>query len=814
MATWITYNESTAPDDRYKGQSSYTNPGAILRASCDTTRIAGSSNVRFNVYWRIYTNSGWANSNGTRYLHLVNGTNCYSRFGTCGPIGTSWASFSWYPKDGPGTAYITANVGYAAGSKSLGCTVNMSSTNSGSIGSVTTLHWVGRKTSNTGNPELQPGTVSFSAANFTVTAAKGNSYISSVSGSGTYAYGSKPTVSCSLANATGYTTSFDRWECPQDGTSSTSQSWTFNMLNYNVTCNAYGKRSANSYKLTASAGTYISSVSGGGSKTYGSSVTVNCVLGSYTGYTTKFNRWTSSNTSLLANSTSQSYTFNMPAGNVTLTASATRTANSYTLTLSKGANISSVSGGGSKTYGSSVTASCVLATQTGYISTFTRWTSSNTSLLANSTNQSYTFSMPAGAVTLTASASLTPITYTVQYNSNGGIGTTSSSSHTYDVAKALTKNGFSRDGYTFIGWSKSSTATTATYTDQQSVSNLTSEQNDTVVLYAVWQANTYTVTFDPGLGSVIGSATKQVTYNSPIGTLPEAHRSGFDFEGWYTEEDGEGTRIYDTTIYSTIGNSTYYASWGGSGRVWQTDGDNAYVGSVQYNWNEDRDLWQINEVEPPTYPSGEIPLNGSGTEADPYQIVNPEDIQYINYGLDKCYIQANDLDLTTTTFSGIGYNKSTHAFSGKYDGNGKTVTFNIQNANTDAGFFKWTKGATITHLGILNSTITTTNGNLGALIGYCQDTNIDKCYAYSTTTINNSDNPYAVGGLIGTTLGNCNIKWCYNWGSVTNNNPQGYSGGIVGYDSGNITIENCYNSGIISGASLEHRGPIVGKLAD
>ena len=439
MATWITYNTSNAPDTRYKGQSSYTNPGAVLRASCDTTRVSGSANVRFNVYWTIYTNSGRLNSGGTRYLHLVNGTNCYSRFGTCGPIGTSWVSYQTYT----GTAYITANVGYAAGSKSLGCTVNMSSTNSGSIGSPTALHWVGRKTTNTGNPELQPGTVSFSAANFTLTVAKGNDYISSVSGGGSKGYGSSCTVSCSLANATGYTTSFDHWSTSSGG-SSTSQSWTFNMPAANITCTAYGKRSANSYTLTASAGTYISSVSGGGSKTYGSSVTVNCVLGSYTGYTTKFNRWTSSNTGLLANSSNQSYTFNMPAGNVTLTASAIRTANSYTLTLSKGANISSVSGGGSKTYGSSVTASCVLATQTGYISTFTKWTSSNTNLLANSTNQSYTFNMPAGAVTLTASATLTPITYTVQYNSNGGTGTISSSSHTYDVAKALTKSGFSK----------------------------------------------------------------------------------------------------------------------------------------------------------------------------------------------------------------------------------------------------------------------------------------------------------------------------------------------------------------------------------
>ena len=44
-------------------------------------------------------------------------------------------------------------------------------------------------------------------------------------------------------------------------------------------------------------------------------------------------------------------------------------------------------------------------------------------------------------------------TYTVKYNANGGFGTTANSDHTYDVAKNLTANGFSRSGYEFAGWS-------------------------------------------------------------------------------------------------------------------------------------------------------------------------------------------------------------------------------------------------------------------------------------------------------------------------------------------------------------------------
>lgn len=78
-------------------------------------------------------------------------------------------------------------------------------------------------------------------------------------------------------------------------------------------------------------------------------------------------------------------------------------------------------------------------------------------------------------------------TYTVTYNGNGATGgSTANSSHTYNTAKALTANGYTRTGYKFAGWSTSNTATSATYSDQQSVSNLTATNGGTVTLYAVW----------------------------------------------------------------------------------------------------------------------------------------------------------------------------------------------------------------------------------------------------------------------------------------------------------------------------------------
>ena len=88
----------------------------------------------------------------------------------------------------------------------------------------------------------------------------------------------------------------------------------------------------------------------------------------------------------------------MPKGNVTLTASAT--SSKYTLTVKKGTGIASVSGSGSYAAGTKVTVKATVSS--GY--KWSKWTSSNTSLLAGSTSQTYTFTMPKGNVTLTASA--------------------------------------------------------------------------------------------------------------------------------------------------------------------------------------------------------------------------------------------------------------------------------------------------------------------------------------------------------------------------------------------------------------------------
>ncbi len=152
--------------------------------------------------------------------------------------------------------------------------------------------------------------------------------------------------------------------------------------------------------------------------------------------------------------------------------------------------------------------------------------------------------------------------YTIKYNGNGATsGSTANSSHAYGTAKTLTSNGFKRTGYTFKGWSTSSSATTATYSNGQSVSNLTATNGGTINLYAVWTHNKYTVTYDANGGST-ANTTKNYYYNDSVDLSPVAEKSGKIFVGWNT--DPNATKAMESFVMpdcATSSNSDYKNDW-------------------------------------------------------------------------------------------------------------------------------------------------------------------------------------------------------------------------------------------------------------
>lgn len=86
--------------------------------------------------------------------------------------------------------------------------------------------------------------------------------------------------------------------------------------------------------------------------------------------------------------------------------------------------------------------------------------------------------------------------YTIAYNANGGSGSAASQTVKYTQDVTLASSGFTKTGYTLIGWSTAPGATVATYQLGQTTNRLCGDTNGTITLYAVWKANDINVTFD------------------------------------------------------------------------------------------------------------------------------------------------------------------------------------------------------------------------------------------------------------------------------------------------------------------------------
>ena len=143
-------------------------------------------------------------------------------------------------------------------------------------------------------------------------------------------------------------------------------------------------------------------------------------------------------------------------------------------------------------------------------------------------------------------------TYTVSFNLNGGSGSADSKTVSYGSTYGTLPT-VSRTGYGFDGW----------YTDANGGTKITSDTKVAITsnqtLYAHWKLNTYTVSFN-GNGGNASSSSKSVTYNSTYGTLPTATRTGYTFDGWYTEANG-GTKVTADTKVAITSNQTLYAHW-------------------------------------------------------------------------------------------------------------------------------------------------------------------------------------------------------------------------------------------------------------
>lgn len=145
--------------------------------------------------------------------------------------------------------------------------------------------------------------------------------------------------------------------------------------------------------------------------------------------------------------------------------------------------------------------------------------------------------------------------HTITYNANNGTGAPSSQTKWYDESVTLSSTKPTRTGYTFVRWNTNTSNTGTAYNPGDTYSS-----NANLTLYAIWEANEYTITYDANGGS--GAPSKQTkTYGVDLtlsSTVPT--RTYYNFLGWSTS--ASGTVMYEAgSQYTNNSSATLYAVW-------------------------------------------------------------------------------------------------------------------------------------------------------------------------------------------------------------------------------------------------------------
>ena len=151
-----------------------------------------------------------------------------------------------------------------------------------------------------------------------------------------------------------------------------------------------------------------------------------------------------------------------------------------------------------------------------------------------------------GNVTYTAEYTSTVNTYTVTFDANGGKGSMEDQSFNYGADVTLTENTFTCENYKFTGWNTKADGTGTTYTDGDTISNLT----ENITLYAQWQFWNGWLTDTNGTTYYVdGNKGYSSTWATIDGNTYYFNEQGYIVKGLYmtTSQDGtyEATFVFD-----------------------------------------------------------------------------------------------------------------------------------------------------------------------------------------------------------------------------------------------------------------------------
>lgn len=172
--------------------------------------------------------------------------------------------------------------------------------------------------------------------------------------------------------------------------------------------------------------------------------------------------------------------------------------------------------------------------RTGYI--FKGWYMGENRVLA----------IPVGTTgNVVVSAKWEPITYTIDFDTNGGLPTLSSIDYTIE-SDSFTLQEITKVGYTFDGW----------YNGETKVTEITTGTYGNMTLVAKWTADLYTISYDLADGVNNPENPTSYTIESGLITLKDPTKEGYTFAGWYN-----GEQLITTIDSNTLENISLTAKW-------------------------------------------------------------------------------------------------------------------------------------------------------------------------------------------------------------------------------------------------------------
>ena len=208
--------------------------------------------------------------------------------------------------------------------------------------------------------------------------------------------------------------------------------------------------------------------------------------------------------------------------------------------------------------------------------------------------------------------------YTISYFTNGGQGQIQSMHVKAKKTVVLSQgNEFSRTGYTLSSWNTKSDGTGTVYSLGHKISKYTASDN--LNLYAIWNANSYTLKYDANGGT--GSAPDQTIVfdsNTGVNSGENFTKDGYAFYSWNTEADGSGENIYGMSPYSFAKDATLYAVWKRE-ISYDTNGGQNFVASQYVNDGETFQLLPKEACRKTGYVVSKWKDKDNGTIYDPKQ---------------------------------------------------------------------------------------------------------------------------------------------------------------------------------------------------